>query len=954
MSILNKNQINKKGKGIARVLCFIASCMMSIFLNPVAEGQTKNVISKAKDGNIHTSRYYASRAEDLENSNSWEAAKKEIDEGLELYPDNPDLLYLNGRYYYYAKRDIQKARYNLVKALQESDHHWGARRLLIDVEDDSKHYSSAICYINELLEQQPYDRDLWRRKIALYRKTGNQVEAEAALERLARIYPNDTIVRNEVNAAHRENWTKRLSATTLAQQVSKLEEYLNNDPENLDYYMQLSDLYIKMGDYDKALNTAKRGLVVFPGNPTLVQRASSLMSEQGLYTRVLMFLKENRVGGRFYENAMREAVNDARLRDPYEISGRLYNTTGDKDALTYLLNTSLTRGYYDDALLYLKEAYKIEGRTNQLLMKEYELHKRMGNEQSASRLLNELFTNNPNDEDLKEEYIAMQLQLANIDAEQEDWQGAYEKLTSATKEMAPGSDAWVAAMSRRINILGKLGQWEEARKLYGEASVDDPTNRKRFAAAYEDFMALRIKDMIENERYEEALAAAENLLGTIPDSETALRAAINMSQTLKRKDLFYKYADKGYDLYPDQPYFIIKEALSLQEQDRYPEALALLDPKKEGALYANPQLIAPYAGVSQDFAQYLLKKDMPDLAIQRIDAALEYDPDNRDLLYLKGIAYEDLKDFKQAYYLQSRNYNPSNAEQDEWMQHMRYLHTRSLTNRFELNYTTAYYDTRQDELASVGHLYSLATFSYAHLWKNTTLTVGTNYKATDGYDEGGVHETGGSGIEGWAEISQLLPHDWLMTFSGSYGNKFFNRFGLNLSFIAGLKKGWSLGVKGSYRRTPPVVLYEKNSGWQKTYEKRNLLMLGPRVSKEWDRIGLHLNLDLITLGLKDFYYNVGLKGKFFVKEDGVSSISALAGVGSFPELTFFDELTMNGISNMNAMVGFDATFLVTKNLILGVTGTWNTFYDPKFNEAGEAYDSYRNIYSINGHIQICF
>lgn len=913
-----------------------------------------NLEAQTNAEKIHTSRYYASRAENYEESNSWEAAKRELDEGLELYPEDPDLLYLYGRYYYFARKDLQKARYYLVKALQQSDHHWGARRLLIDVEEETNHNSSAICYINELLELQPYDRDLWRRKIALYQKMGNEVEAEAALERLARIYPNDTIVKNEIKALHRDNWTRRLSATSLAERIAKLEEYINDDPLNLEYYTELSDLYIKLGDYDKALSAAKRGLVSFPGNVTLTQKAASLMSEQGLYTRVLSFLKENGVGGRIYENAMREAVNDARLRDPYEISGRLYNTTGDRDALTYLLNTSLTRGYYDDALMYLKEAYKIEGRTNDLLMKEYELHKRMGNEASASRLLNELFTRNPNDEDLREQYIFMQLQLANIDASEDDWEGAYNRLTDATANMETGSDAWVAAMARRINLLGKLGKWEEARKLYGTASTDDPSHRGRFAAAYEDFIALKIKDLIEQERYEEALKYAEQLLATIPDSETALRACINMSQTLKRNELFYKYAEMGYDMFPDQPYFIIKEALALQEQNRYPEALKLLNPRRGESGYTVPQLVGPFAGVSQDFAQYLLKNGMADLAIERIDSALVFDPDNRDLLYLKGLAYEDMKDFKNAYYYQSRNYNPSNAEQEEWTQHMRYLHTRTLSNRLQLEYTAAFYDTRQDNLASTGHLYSLASMSYVHLWKKTTLTAGLNYKATDGYDEGGIHETGGSGLEGWAEISQLLPKNWTMTLSGSYGNKYFNKFGANLSFIASLKNDWSVGAKISYRRTPPVVLYEKNEGWEKKYKKRNIGILGPRVSKDWDRIGLNLNLDLISLDAKDFYYNVGLKGKFFINDDAVSSVSALAGIGSFPELTFFDQFTMNGISNMNAMVGIDGTFLVTKNLILGISGAWNTFYDPKFNENGDAYDSYRNIYSVTGHLQICF
>lgn len=912
------------------------------------------VFSQTAPKDAHTSRHYASRAEEFEDAKSWDAAKREIDEGLKLYPEDPDLLYLNGRYYYYARHDLQKARYNLVKALQQSDHHWGARRLLIDVEEESNHNSSAICYINELLEQQPYDRDLWRRKIALYRKSGNNVEADAALERLARIYPNDSIVMREMIAMRRDNWNVNTNKSSLAEQISKLESWINTDPQNLDYYMELSDLYIKLGDYDKALGTAKRGLVVFPGNATLVKRAASLMSEQGLYTRVLSFLKENRIGGSVYENAMREAVNDARLRDPYDISGRLYSSTGDRDALTYLLNTAITRGYYDDALHYLNEAYKIEGRTQQLLMKEYELHKRMGNEGAAGRLLNELFTKNPYDDDLREEYIAMQLQLANIDADQEDWQGAYDKLTEASKVMTQGSDAWVAAMSRRINILGKLGRGEEARKLYGEASTDDPVNRARFAAAYEDYMALKIKGLIEAERYEEALRAAELLLATIPDSETALRACINMSQTLKKQDLFYKYAEKGYSLYPDQPYFLIKQALALQERRRYKEALSLLNPQKPGSSYANPQLVAPFSGVTQDYVILLIDEGEPDEALRRIDEALLYDPDNRDLLYMKGLAYEKLKDYKLAYYYQSRNYNPSNAEQEEWMQHLKYLNTRSLRNRFNISYTSAYYDTRQEDLASIGHLYSLASLSYAHLWKNTTLTAGLNYKATDGYDDGGVHETGGSGLEGWAELEQGLPHGWTMLISGSYGNKYFNKYGANLSFTAALKKGWSLGIKASYRLTPPVVLYENNTGWTKTYERRNLGLLGPRVSKEWDRVGLHLALDLITLDAKDFYYNATLRSKFFIKDDAVTAISALLGIGSFPELNFFDQLTMNGISNRNAMVGVDATFLVTKNLIFGVTGVWNTFYDPKFNDQGQAYDSYRNIYSVSANIQICF
>lgn len=903
----------------------------------------------------HNSLYYSERAADLQDANSWEASKREIDEGLKDYPDDPELLYLNGRYYYMAHRDLPRARYNLVKALQESDHHWGARRLLIDVEDDSKHYSSSICYINELLEQQPYDRDLWRRKIALYNKIGNHVEANAALERLARIYPNDTIVKRDLSLLHRETWNKRLSTTSLAEQATTLESYINADPDILDYYMDLSDTYIKMGDYDKATAAAKRGLVVHPGNARLVQRVASLMSEQGLYTRALMFLKENRVGGRAYENAMREAANDARLRDPYDMNGRLYAETGDRDALTYLLNTSLTRGYYDDALDYLNEAYKLEGRTADLLIKEYEIQKRMGNRGQAEIILKELFSKKPLDGGLREEYIAMQLELANIDEEQQDWEDAYDRLTLASEVMEKGSDAWAAAISRRISLLGVMDRDEEARKLYAEASVDDPDRRKRFAYAYEDIINKRIKQYIEDEKFMLALKTGEDLLGTIFDSEVGLRACINMSQTLKLKDQFYKYAQKGYEYHYDEPYFIIKQAVALQEQNRYAEALAILNPQKQGELYPSQQLINPFAGVTEDFAILLIQNKMPDIAIEKIDMALEYDPDNSGLKYLKGLAYEQMKEYGKAYDLQSRNYNPSNAEQKEWEEHMRYLRFRSFSNRFDMSYTAAYYDTRDENLASVGHMYSLANLAYSHLWKKHTLTAQLSYKASDGYQGLAGYETGGVGIEGLLQWDVMLSRRWSMMVSGSYGTKLFNNFGANLSFTCDLGRGWGASLKGAYRRTLPMYLYDhREDEWIEGYQRHNLFMISPGASKSWDRVIMNANIDLISLDIKNFYYNTTIKGKFFVNEDNISSVSATIGFGSFPEITYFDQSTMNGITNMNAMVGVEGTYLITKNLFISVGGAWNTYYNPEFTTEGYAVASYRNIYTINASLHVAF
>jgi len=104
----------------------------------------------------------------------------------------------------------------------------------------------------------------------------------------------------------------------------------------------------------------------------------------------------------------------------------------------------------------------------------------------------------------------------------------------------------------------------------------------------------------------------------------------------------------------------------------------------------------------------------------------------------------------------------------------------------------------------------------------------------------------------------------------------------------------------------------------------------------------------------DIYYNVGMKGKLFINDDNISSVSLMAGIGSFPELNFFDQTALKELSHTNAMVGFDAQYLLTENLYLGLSGSWNTYYSPYRTLEGILVDSYRNIYSLTLQLHVAF
>ena len=120
-----------------------------------------------------------------------------------------------------------------------------------------------------------------------------------------------------------------------------------------------------------------------------------------------------------------------------------------------------------------------------------------------------------------------------------------------------------------------------------------------------------------------------------------------------------------------------------------------------------------------------------------------------------------------------------------------------------------------------------------------------------------------------------------------------------------------------------------------------------------DRVSTRLSTDLVVMQ-GTLYYNVGLRGTFFFKDDDTSSISLLAGFGSFPELNFFEQTALQNLSHTNTMVGFDARILISRQLALGLTGSWNTCYNPVTRPDGTILDSYRNIYTLAARVQIAF
>ena len=329
--------------GMALTLMMAASALT---FTP-AQVQAQSIV-KTKD--IHLPDYYDTTVRAAFKRGNWEGGKRLLDEGLKRYPDVSTLNELAGRYYYH-KKSYDDARFYLVRALRDNNANVEAKQLIINVEEETRNYSSAICYVNELLEIHPYWKGLWRRKINLYRKQKNDVEADRLLERLCHIYPNDAQLKKDLNYRLEQRAIADRKAGDKNGAIESLQQLVNNDPKKEEHYLMLCNLLLQQGRRSEAIDVADRGVSNLPGSYRLIIKKAGILAEDNRYGEAMAFvercMKHNHSGqlNSFYGQLQADAARAAAKGDPYILYGKVYERTKSQESLDYLLNTAITRGY---------------------------------------------------------------------------------------------------------------------------------------------------------------------------------------------------------------------------------------------------------------------------------------------------------------------------------------------------------------------------------------------------------------------------------------------------------------------------------------------------------------------------------------------------------------------------------------------------------------------------------
>lgn len=885
-----------------------------------------------------------------------EVGKQIVDEGLSKYPRDSDLHMLLGRYYY-EKGDYDLARFELMESLKLNKYNVSAKQILVNVETTTMRYSSAICYVNELLEVNPYWKGLWRKKIDIYRLQGNHTEANRLLERISQIYPEDKNIKEaylyymEMEARNKRNEGNLNEAIRLSNTL------LEKDSGNEAFYVELVNNYLQTGDYERALITTERGLYNLPHNLLLTDKKTDILSALNRYDELLFFLQSEMQQGnrdhlqRKYNYFLSEAARSSRMNDPYTLYTKLFERNpGNEEAFNYVYGAAMGNGLYEDALEAVKKVKQSKGNTKDVLLREREIYRRTGMQSKADQITVQLYKNYPDDVDIVYDFTSYRLKLAKSYTEEGLYKNAVNHLLFVAEQ---GDEEQVrVALISLFNCMDELGRYDYAigfldqlivhypeepewyakkaiiygkQKKYAEAmdayanvfQLSDTVDVAQAQAGFDEQAVIYVKELVETYQLTDAMELIRFWLSINPESNDAIRNAINISAQMGNYDDMGRYAQQGIKEFPRDVFFRVKLAEAYNAKKMYDRSLKLIEP----LLVRNPYhkgLIGAYSQSCSEYSVQLIKEVKPEESLVVLNKALMYDPQNNELKYRKGVAYEKMHLYDSAHYYQSF-YEPSLLEVNSVSKYLGYLKSRTYKNQVSLYYL-------RSRFADVDIINSITTIEYTRFGKNDTYVGRVNYAGRQD----------GKGIQGQMEWNHNWKPDIYTRLDAALANKYFPVFSVNGSFYKLFKHEWEM---------------ELGAGYRVIKDESNLFNIVAGLSKAWEPWWLNFRFNGVMAGGK-FYTNFLANARFNLHTPR-TYLTAMASIGSAPDIDAIDNQLYSGLSMRNSMAGIGIHYMISEKFSLGVLSTLYNYKDEMYTfEEGKG--KYRNLYNLYFQLHVRF
>ncbi|SDS14237.1 outer membrane protein, YaiO family [Polaribacter sp. KT25b] len=943
--------------------------------------------------------YFQEAKKDIAEQNFTKAAKMSW-RGLQISPTDQDLKTILGAANLQLGR-YDTARYVLRQVYDKNRKNTTVLKYLVNIEQTTRRYSDAICFVNELLEITPYSKTWWLRKIAIYKEMGNFEEAERALKRIYQIYPEDTEIKESYNYIMIGDGNKALEEKKYddANEIYKI--VIDNNPESKQAYLGIIRNELLKGNPESALQFTDRALLVMEHDRQLIEKKIGLLEQLGRHAQAIAFINDSKqvpkdkfpdIHSITLPYLMQQTAGFNEFNDPYETHKKLVELNGNSESQDYVIKNALGKGYDVDAEYFLTKAIKKSPNSKKLLIQEMELYKPIKTDENYEKKVLALHEKFPNDDDITSAYNNIMYNRAK------EYVGdkQYDIALPMFVELVSFPDFQEVAEQQIFGILLSLERYDEATDQIDKLIGLDPENpdyllRKstlyqkmelyddalditrsleqkyplnlRYPAVYVQQVEEYASFLLKEQRNSQALEVIDDGLTRENNNKRLLDMAINASSAIPDFERGINYSKSALSFYPQNKNFKLKLSGLLAQNKEYDEAIVVLDSLK--TIYKYDRTIKnSLAEVLWFRAKNQEEEGLIDEALENYNMSDSLNPAENYSLQRMINLYIVQKPNDEA--LEIINEKIEKYPNDTFLKYKKGL-------VFELmkQYDSAYYYQKfrvvddpfersewnsslsilkaaelKNKLAasftkatsdSLPFSTSLASLAYSHKYDN---------KNTFGADLNYAARRSGVGVQGGLNYSRIINPTLYADVGILLGSKFFPKFILYGNAYKELKNG-----------------YEAQAGLRYSYLQNNssFITLNLGASKNWEDIWLNAKLQLMSssgystsvtnaiTGFTDvenypanMYFNFATQTKINInpKQDYISFIV------SFGSAPFNDQLPEGETALLdfsNVLVGAGYGHNISAKTLLLLNGSWINFKSPITDSTALAYINQYNL-----------
>ncbi len=559
--------------------------------------------------------------------NLYKDAKREIDlkhyqkaiilcnKAKDISPRNLDIHLLLGRAYSLAGK-MDSARFELNYVIEKNPKYRDAYIYLVNLESAACNYLQALEYADMGLKYFPIDRDILLKKLDIYIKEGDYMEANKMADYLYERFSNDAYIRS-VYLDFKLTLARQYSHRGYIEIAKRAyEAVLEQDPMNKEAMQAIFALDVRSGNYESSLDYTNRALQATPNSYEFLMKKVSILDAMSRYVeaievveKLMKLYKNNPEVQKLNIYVRMEAGRFFMNTDPYlQFQMVLDRDPGNQEALNYVINIAYSRGLLSDALMWMNVGLKRNPNDHELLKKKMGTLESLRNYGAAASIAERFYKESPN-QGTKEHFLEMKLLSAKAYMNDQ----AYDTAIKALRVILYYDHNNMTAINYLVSCYLQEKRYDDALQV-----IDDALERN-----HDDEQLLFKKAGIleSNQRYEDAAAISGRLLQKHHDNRQYLVSLVEQSLAAGRQSMQY---DDYYNTLK-----ILKEVLDAQPD--------------------NVDALNYMINIQTALKQY-------PAALQFVDQALRYYPESTDFLFKKSVVLADARQFQEAYAISGQLY----------------------------------------------------------------------------------------------------------------------------------------------------------------------------------------------------------------------------------------------------------------------------------------------------------